>query len=310
MSIAEATNQSLGDLEIPHIQASLERAAAQGDLKACYILGRALSGLNCGLLVWQRLVEGTNLRKGSALLLRAADAGNAEAWLHLYRISSDYKCSVANPQMARFCLEKSALAGDTEAQRKLGALMLRAATTLADTEAAITWLHQAAAKDDVHAVALLHSLVLPLPGDDATAEAAIERVREDDPWVALRMALARHYGLTKLEALCVDPADGLRPWGLVVGRNPFISQIRLSAARAMRLACGDGHMDDLGDRGGRGGGCDPARAVFSAGANQDHYRHADVDGAGGDAPALGLRSRRHRARYSAEESRRAAGRVQ
>ena len=47
------------------------------------------------------------------------------------------------------------------------------------------------------------------------------------------MALARHYGLTKLEALCVDPADGLRPWGLVVGRNPFISQIRLSAARAI-----------------------------------------------------------------------------
>jgi hypothetical protein len=27
--------------------------------------------------------------------------------------------------------------------------------------------------------------------------------------------------------------DGLRPWGLVVGRNPFISQIRLSAARAI-----------------------------------------------------------------------------
>lgn len=72
-----------------------------------------------------------------------------------------------------------------------------------------------------------------LEGDDAAAAAAIERVREDDPWVAVRMALARHFGLTKLEALCVDPVDGLRPWGLVIGRNPFDSQIRLSAARAI-----------------------------------------------------------------------------
>jgi TPR repeat protein len=145
----------------------------------------------------------------------------------------DHRLSVANPQMARFCLEKAALAGQTEAQRKLGALMLRAADTLDDSEAAIGWLHQAADKGDEHARALLQSLVLPLDGDEAQAESAIELVRRDDPWLAVRLQLARQFGLTKLEALCVDPVDGLRPWGLVVGKNPFISQIRLSAARAI-----------------------------------------------------------------------------
>jgi hypothetical protein len=173
------------------------------------------------------------MRKGVALLLRAADAGRDEAWLHLYRMHGDHSLSVANPQMARFCLEKAALGGQVEAQRKLGALLLRAADTLADSEQAIEWLQKAARADDAHARALLQSLVLPTDGDDAQADAAIELVRRDDPWLAVRMQLARRFGLTKLEALCVDPADGLRPWGLVVGKNPFISQIRLSAARAV-----------------------------------------------------------------------------
>jgi len=74
---------------------------------------------------------------------------------------------------------------------------------------------------------------LPLAGGDAEARSAIELVRQDDPWLAIRMQLSRYFGLTKLEALCVDPAEGLRPWGIVVGKNPFISQIRLSAARAI-----------------------------------------------------------------------------
>jgi TPR repeat protein len=135
--------------------------------------------------------------------------------------------------MARFCLEKAALAGQVEAQRKLGALILRAADSLSESEQAIQWLHAAAQANDVHAQSLLRSLVLPLDGSDAEARSAIELVRQDDPWLAVRMQLARAFGLTKLEALCVDPAEGLRDWGLVVGKNPFISQIRLSAARAI-----------------------------------------------------------------------------
>ena len=75
--------------------------------------------------------------------------------------------------------------------------------------------------------------VLPLEGDDDDADAAIDAVSREDPWLANRLRVARDFGLTKLEALCVDPAEGLRPWGLVVGKNPFIQQVKLSAPRAI-----------------------------------------------------------------------------
>jgi TPR repeat protein len=202
-------------------------------IEAAYALGRALCGVPCGVLAPADLAGGPNMRKGVALLLRAADAGCEEAWLHLYRMHGDHNLSVANPQMARFCLEKAALGGQTEAQRKLGALMLRASDSLADSEQAIEWLHKAADANDAHARGLLKSLVLPLEGSEAEAASAIELVGRDDPWLAVRLQLARQFGLTKLEALCVDPAEGLRPWGLVVGKNPFIHQIRLAAARAI-----------------------------------------------------------------------------
>ncbi|KQW38201.1 hypothetical protein [Rhizobacter sp. Root404] len=240
--LAEQSAHPILGIEAAAIEAALDHRTSRGDRDAAYALGRALCGIPCGVLEPATLAAGPNMRKGVALLLRAADAGVEAAWLHLYRMHGDHSLSVANPQMARFCLEKAAFGGQGEAQRKLGALMLRVADTLEDSEQAIEWLHRAAAAQDAHAVGLLQSLVLPLEGDDAQADAAIALVRRDDPWLAVRMQLARRFGLTKLEALCVDPADGLRPWGLVVGKNPFIAQIRLSAPRAIP-ALGDAAME-------------------------------------------------------------------
>mgnify|MGYP003825403069 CR=1 FL=1 len=242
--LAEESDATLAGLAPDGIESALDMRTSRGDRDAAYALGRALCGIACGALAPAALCSGPNMRKGVALLLRAADAGRDAAWLHLYRLHGDHNLSVANPQMARFCLEKAALGGQVEAQRKLGALMLRAADSLADSEQGIQWLHQAAAADDAHARRLMKSLVLPLEGSDTDAAAAIELIRQDDPWLAVRLQLARHFGLTKLEALCVDPADGMRPWGLVVGKNPFISQIRLSAARAIP-ALSDAALDAL-----------------------------------------------------------------
>jgi hypothetical protein len=111
--------------------------------------------------------------------------------------------------------------------------VLRSASTLAESEQALSWLHQAAGQGDDHAQQLLRSLVLPLEGEDEEADAAIAEVASIDPWLAARLRISREFGLTKLEALCFEPASGLRPWGLVVGKNPFIAQIRLSAPRAI-----------------------------------------------------------------------------
>ena len=231
--LSEELGQPLQGLAPSSLETALDMRTSRGDRDAAFALGRALCGIACGSLPADSLAVGPNMRKGVALLLRAADGGRSEAWLHLYRMHGDHRLSVANPQMARFCLEKAALGGQIEAQRKLGALILRGAESLHESEQAIQWLYQAAAAKDAHAASLLRSLVLPLAGELAEAEAAIALVRREDPWLAVRMQLSRHFGLTKLEALCVDPTEGLRSWGLVVGKNPFISQIRLAAARAI-----------------------------------------------------------------------------
>jgi TPR repeat protein len=231
--LAETRAEPLRGLDAEHLLTSLEMCADQGDQAAAYAFGRGLCGIASSALPPWVFADKLNLRKGAAFLLRAADGGVDEAWLHLYRLCADHRLSIANPEMARFFLEKAADRGQPEAQRKLGALLLREAASLPASEQAIQWLHRAAASGDAPARELLRSLVLPVQGTTQIAAAAIERVRSSDPWLALRLELARAFGLTKLEALCVDPVAGLRPWGLVVGRNPFIAQQRLSAPRAV-----------------------------------------------------------------------------
>ena len=231
--LAEDTDTDLPGLDVRQVEAALDLIAGDGDHVADYLLGRALCGIACGSLSAAALVSSSNLRKGAALLLRAADAGRHEAWMHLYKVHTDHRCSVANHQMARFFLEKAATFGNSEAQRRLGALVLRSASSLKESETGIRWLHEAATHGDAFATGLLQSLVLPLAGDDGAAEHAIEALRRTDPWLAVRLRMSRDFGLTKLEALCADPTDGRRPWGLVVGKNRFIAQSKMSEPRAV-----------------------------------------------------------------------------
>lgn len=231
--LSETQGQEFCGLDVEHVQVCLEHQYSQGDPRSWFVLGRALSGIPCGKLLPGQLVRGSNLRKGTAMLVRAADAGQSDAWLHLYKLNSDYRSSVANPHLGRLYLEKAAQSGHVEAQRRLGALMLRESASLRESEQAIAWLHKAAARQDEHAKALLATLVFPVHGRDEDAQHAIGEVQKSDPCLAMRLQLARDFGLTKLEALTVDPVDGQRPWGLVVGHNPFISQVRLAAPRAI-----------------------------------------------------------------------------
>jgi TPR repeat protein len=230
---AEEKSLQLGSLGIAQIEQSLQRCAAQGDQYACHTLGRAMAGLRCGDLEANRLVHSPNLRKSAALLLRAADGGIVQAWLDLYRICSDYRSSVGNAMMAQFCLDKAASQGNAEAERRLGAIELRDATQIDGMERAVSLLHRAASKGDSLASRLLDSLVFPVAGNEADAASAIAEVHRTAPLLAARLRLARSFGLTKLEALSVNPATGVRPWGLVVEKNPFIVKMRLSEPRVI-----------------------------------------------------------------------------
>lgn len=215
------------------IETCLASLADQGDSLATYWLGCGCAGIEVGGLRAEAIVGAANLRRGVALLVKAGDAGVVEAWLPLYRLHADPRSSVANPGLARFFLEKAALAGIVQAQRRFGAVLLKEASSIEATERAVGWLHTAAEAGDPLARELMATLVLPATGSEAQADAALDIVREADPWLAARLGLARRFGLTKLEALCLDPVQARRPWGMVVAANPFIGHPRMAAPRAI-----------------------------------------------------------------------------
>lgn len=264
-AIALSEERGLGFSPLPavEVERALEYRVGQGDLRAAYQFGRALAGLPCGAVNAEALVVGGNLRKATALLLRAADGGLADAWMHLYRLSSDHRCSVANPQMARFFLEKSATSGNAEAQRRLATLLLRQSEDATHREQAMQWLHSAGSSGDEVAQALMASMVLPVAGDDAAAEAAQAEVQRADPWLAARLAVARCFGLTRQEALSFNPALGMRAWGLLVTQPPStlpaaavptraIPAVSHKAMSCLREAASLFARLDLGNTGGDG----------------------------------------------------------
>lgn len=244
VALAERLQQNIDPLAVEPVELALEHEVKEGNALASYLFGRALCRIDSVSIPARRLVAVPNLRRGASLLLRAADAGITGAWYLLHHLYSDRNLSLTNAGMARYFLEKSAESGNAQAQRKLGALTMRSATTAEDSELAVTWLRKAADQEDELARVLLKSLVLPVEGDEALAQHGIVAVRSTQPLLAARLRLARAFGLTKLEALCVDPITGARPWGLMVGRNLGIAQTRRGAPRVVP-ACSADAMDAL-----------------------------------------------------------------
>lgn len=233
VQLAIASHQEVKYLTPEQIQSCLELCVEAGDVAATYLLGNALTGSANTCVGGKPLVHGPNLRAAVALLLRAAHGGEDRAWLDLYRLHSDHRSSVANAQLSQFFLEKAAETGHADAQRVLGGHLLSRAASLKESEKAIDLLYRAQCQGDERAKNLLQTLVLPVDGQSEAVHTALDTIRSSDPFLASRLLLARSFGLTKLEALTVDPVAGLRSWGLVVGQNPFIALGRLSAPRAV-----------------------------------------------------------------------------
>jgi TPR repeat protein len=223
-------------LPVEVVEPCLEWLAQRGDTVAASLIGKALCGIPCGPLAPRTVAAAGNLRRGAAWLMRAADAGHDDAWLLLHDLYADNRSSVANPQMAAFFLEKAAGCGLVLAQRQLGLRLLKTAAAVEDTERGIEWLMRASDAGDGEAKRVLQGLVLPVSGAARDAESALVLIRRIDPALAARAQVARCFGLTKLEALSLDVRSAARPWGLALGRNPFVSQRRLSAPRCVPAA--------------------------------------------------------------------------
>lgn len=109
--LSEDSGQPIEGLTARDLQPPLEQAAEQNDAKAFFTLGRALCGIRCGPNDATIIVARRDVRRGVALLVRAAEGGFAQAWLHLYFVSSQGPASVNNPMMAQFCRGMAIAAG-------------------------------------------------------------------------------------------------------------------------------------------------------------------------------------------------------
>lgn len=206
-----------GELVLPVdlVESSLWSRSEHGEIEAQFGLGCALGGFSYGHLAPRQLVRRTKPRYAASLLLRAADAGRSDAWLNLSEMESDYTSSAANRKMSRFFLEKAAKSGVLQAQRKLGAVLLKEATSVEKAEVGVHWLSQAAEKGDLDAAELLRTLILPLPQLPTEYEnSVIEKVRAINPELGARLALARALHLTRHETMTFNAKPNIRSWGL------------------------------------------------------------------------------------------------
>lgn len=234
--IAEERGRSLEKLSPLLIESSLEHSAAGNNKNSCYLLGRMLAGLKTKCISTSEFSRPLNLRRATVFLLKAADHGRSEAWLDLFHLHSDYRSSVGNSSMARFCLEKASFFGVAEAKRRLGVLTLKEAKTIENMEEGLSLLYESSITGDVIANGILKTLVLDVHGSEDDAISGIEEVQQLAPLLATRLRLARCFGLTKLEALSVNPTTAIRPWGLVIERNPHIKKGNLAEPRAIPAA--------------------------------------------------------------------------
>lgn len=209
--------QSIPYLHPKAIHQCLLQRTKVGDANAWMALGCGWAGQTYGLIPASAISPRTNHRKAVGSLLRAADAGKREAWLKLHALTSNYRSSAANQDMAMYCLEKAAAASDHEALCKLATINLRAARTVYDAEEAVAMLCRAATDGSSLATLLLRTFLLERGNIPAEAfYAFVQKVEEVDVELATRLRIARSFCLTADEAF--SPLKGaFRPWGLVIG---------------------------------------------------------------------------------------------
>ena len=205
------------NLPVDLVEYSLHACSAGGEVEAQYGLGCAFAGMPYGQLKPQRMVRSRNFEKAATLLLRAADAGKCHAWLILSQMIPSSRSVISSKGVARFFLEKAAVAGVLEAQTKLGAALLKEATSIERAEEGVTWLSIAADSACVTARKLLQTLILPIPELPLDYEkSTLQRITAIDPELGTRVSLARSLHLTRREAMNFNAKRDIRVWGLFV----------------------------------------------------------------------------------------------
>ncbi len=211
VSIATRCAQALFDsgaftADIPRF---LEFAAQAGDSGAQRSLGLWMARMEVGGKRIDAIPGPANYKKAIRWLHTAGQQGEAEAWYALSRIYLKAECSQRNLQDARRYLERAALAGYGPAQLELGLQLWRhrREDELSDVRA-LDWLQKAQSQGMAEAQSLIDRIATrpePAPWAKTILHSLTRELTDLYPQLAARVELAALFGLSRTEALLIDP---------------------------------------------------------------------------------------------------------
>lgn len=216
---AHALLQS-GEFDPDELSRLLEFAARAGNRDAQLLLGLWFARMDARGRRIAAAFGSANYKKAIRWLLQAEELGSADASYALSRIYLKPECSQRNLADARRHLEDAAQAGHGLAQLELGMVLWRARREreLNDVRA-VGWLQRALAQGIGQAHGLLEKIAAratPAPW----AQTLLQRLGQEDielhPLLAARIRLAALFGLSRTEALLIDPKTADRGHCLVV----------------------------------------------------------------------------------------------
>ncbi len=208
----EVTRQMLPD----EIQAFWEAAAQAGDAEAQFIIGLFLAKMDQS---GQRADTGAGrvvYKKALRWLNQAAKNGMTEAYYIISKIYLKPEFSQRNSVAAQHYLQQAAQAGHVLAQLEWGGeLWRRRGNENNEDVKALYWFSQAASQGNEEAAAWIRRIAGPDSPQDWARQAhekiiANRRRQPSSPWpltsqyMAARVELALHFGLSRAEALVLD----------------------------------------------------------------------------------------------------------
>ena len=198
----------------------LQIAANAGDAHAQLELGLLLAGIDAQGRRLVRLPGRAVYKAALRWLIAASEQGLADAAYAVSRIYSKPEFSQRNLELADEYLEKAAEAGHLSAQLEWGVILWRRRSLENDEDVrALYWLCRAAAQGCREAQAWVSRIAPPSEAQSWAAAAArqlrAEQVR-GHPYLAARIELALCFGLSRAEALLIDPVQADQGHCLVV----------------------------------------------------------------------------------------------
>jgi uncharacterized protein len=198
----------------------LEWAAQTGDCQAQYVLGLWLARMDAGGKRMRAAHGAANYKRAIRWLSLAAGQGSQEAWYALSKIYQKPECVQRNPDEVRRCLVQAAAGGHGMAQYELGVAAWRARHEVASNDVlAVEWLVKARARG-VSEAALMLERIAARATPALWAQTILDRlscsVTERASLLVARLELAACFGLSRSEALLINPKEADRGHCLVV----------------------------------------------------------------------------------------------